>query len=400
MTLPDWAVDDEECRWMGQLRETPQLLADIASTPLKGIPQQKWLRERYPDDLVRAGLRLMEARGRAAAKFSRAAEMWVDRQSVEQSTAELVARHKAARFQAATWDLCCGLGGDAIAIAGQTEVTALDQSPSMCLRTLWNAELYGVAERLRVRCADVHTLPGEIRGLIHIDPDRRPFSSGRMSRVEDYVPSLDFLLVLMGRVDGGAIKVGPASNFGGKFGPVETELISLHGECKEATLWFGSLMGSTSFRATVLPSAETIAGHPLDAVAEQSGLGPYLFDPDPAVVRAGLVDLLAERLGLRRLDPAEEYLTGDQPLSSPFVQTFSVLEELPNNDRELRHAVKRREWGSVEIKCRHVPIAADAVRKKLPLDGKTPGVVFFLRINGKTRCVLAQRVLELSAGTR
>ena len=389
--LPEWAVNDEECRWMAQLRVTPQLLTDIASTSLTGMSQQKWLRERYADDLVRAGLRLHEARQRAAAKFSKAEALWADRVSVEQSTAELVARHKAQRFHAATWDLCSGLGGDAIAIASQTDVTAVDHSPAMCLRALWNAELYGVADRLRVRCADVHTLPGEVRGLVHIDPDRRPFSSGRMSRVEDYVPSLDFLVVLMSRVDGGAIKVGPASNFGGKFGSVETELISLHGECKEATLWFGSLMGTTPFRATVLPSGETIAGHPLDAVAEQSGLGAYVFDPDPAVVRAGLVDLLAERLGLRRLDSAEEYLTGDQPLTSPFVQAFSVLEELPNNERELRHAVRRREWGAVEIKCRHVPITAESVRKKLPLEGKTPGVVFYMRINGKTRCILAQR---------
>ncbi|MDP1796619.1 MAG: class I SAM-dependent methyltransferase [Planctomycetaceae bacterium] len=389
--LPEWATD-EECRWMAQLRVTPQLLVDVATSPLTGMPQQKWLRERYPDDLVRAGLRLFEARQRAAAKFSKATEIWADRVSIEQSTAELVAQHKAKRFNATTWDLCCGMGGDAVAIAAQTDVTAVDSSPAMCLRTLWNGELYGVAERLQVRCADVHTLPGDVCGLVHIDPDRRPFSSGRMSRVEDYVPSLDFLLVLMSRVDGGAIKVGPASNFGGKFGPVETELISLHGECKEATLWFGSLMGTTPFRATVLPSGETIAGHPLDAVAEQSGLGAYVFDPDPAVVRAGLVDLLAERLNLRRLDPAEEYLTGDHPLTSPFVQTFSVLEELPNNDREIRHAVRRREWGAVEIKCRHVPIAAESVRKKLPLEGKTPGVIFYLRIAGKTRCVLAQRV--------
>ncbi|HET6423457.1 MAG TPA: class I SAM-dependent methyltransferase [Planctomycetaceae bacterium] len=394
MDLPAWANDDE-CRWMQQLRETPQLLAEIAASPQIDLVLQKSLRGRYPDDLVRAALRLHDDRRRAAGKFSRAVEMWVDRVSAEQSTSELVARHKAQRFIAPTWDLCCGMGGDTIAIASQTDVNAVDQSPSMCLRTLWNAELYGVADRLQVRCADVHTLPGYVQGLVHIDPDRRPFSSGKVSRVEDYVPSLDFLLVLMSRVDGGAIKVGPASNFGGKFGTVETELISLHGECKEATLWFGSLMSSTPYRATALPSGETIAGHPLDAVAEQSGLGAYLYDPDPAVVRAGLVDLLAERLGLRRLDAAEEYLTGDTLIESPFVRGFTVLEELPNNERELRHAVRRREWGVIEIKCRHVPVSAESVRRKLPLEGKTSGTLIYARIAGKTRCILAQPAMRV-----
>ncbi len=395
MDLPEWA-SDEECRWMVQLRETPQLLTEIATSTQTEMALQKQLRGRYPDDLVRAALRLHDARRRAAPKFSRAAELWVDRISAEQSTPEAVARHKARRFTSSTWDLCCGMGGDTVAIAGNTDVVGVDQSPSMCLRTLWNAELYGVADRLQLRCADVHTLPGYVQGLVHIDPDRRPFSNGKVSRVEDYVPSVDFLLVLMSRVDGGAIKVGPASNFGGKFGTVETELISLHGECKEATLWFGSLMGPTPFRATVLPSGETIAGHPLDAVAEQTGLSAYLYDPDPAVVRAGMVDLLAERLGLRRLDTAEEYLTGDTLITSPFVRGFSVLEELPNNERELRNAVRRREWGIVEIKCRHVPISAETVRRKLPLEGKTSGILIYARIAGKTRCVLAQPAIPIN----
>lgn len=381
---------------MSQLRETPQLLTEIAASTLTDMALQKDLRGRYPDDLVRAALRLHDARKRAAGKFSQAAEMWFDRTGAEQSTSEPVARHKAQRFTHPTWDLCCGIGGDAIAIAAQTDVTAVDQAPAMCLRTQWNAEVYGVADRLSVRCDDVHAIPGYVQGLVHIDPDRRPFSSGKMSRVEDYVPSVDFLLVLMSRVDGGAIKVGPASNFGGKFGAVETELISLHGECKEATLWFGSLMGTTPFRATVLPSGETIAGHPLDAVAEQSGLGTYLFDPDPAVVRAGLVDLLAEQLGLRRLDTAEEYLTGDTLITSPFVRGYCVLEELPNNERELRHAVRRQGWGIIEIKCRHVPISAEAVRRKLPLEGKTSGILIYARIAGKTRCVLAQPAIPVN----
>ena len=387
--LPVWANDDE-CRWMSQLRETPQLLTEIGTSSLTDMALQKLLRQRYPDDLVRAALRLLDARKRAAGKFSHAAEMWFDRVSAEQSTSEAVARHKAQRFTQPTWDLCCGMGGDATAIARHTDVTAVDLAPSMCLRTLWNAEILGVSERLSVRCNDVHAIPGYVQGLVHIDPDRRPFSSGKVSRVEDYVPSVDFLLVLMSRVNGGAIKVGPASNFGGKFGPVETELISLHGECKEATLWFGELMGSTPFRATVLPSGETIAGHPLDAVAEQSGLGPFLYDPDPAVVRAGLVDVLAERLGLRRLDAAEEYLTGDTLVTSPFVRGFQVLEELPNNERELRHAIRRQAWGVIEIKCRHVPVSAEAVRRKLPLEGKTSGVLLYAKIAGRTRCVLAQ----------
>ena len=55
--------------------------------------------------------------------------------------------------------------------------------------------------------------------------------------------------------------------------------------------------------------------------------------PDPTAASAMLIVTLA---GDGRLDEAEEYLTSDRKVDSPFVQTFEVLAELPNNDRELR----------------------------------------------------------------
>jgi hypothetical protein len=159
-------------------------------------------------------------------------------------------------------------------------------------------------------------------------------------------------------------------------------------------VWYGELAGPAAFRATVLPAGETIAGHPLDVVAEQSELRGYIYDPDPAVVRAGLVDLLAVQLGLCRLDPAEEYLTGDRLVQSPFVQAFAVTESLSHNDRELRTALRRSDFGQLEIKCRHVAVDAVALRRRLPLPGTQPGVLLIVRELGKTRSVLARRVRD------
>jgi hypothetical protein len=390
--LPEWSTD-AECALAQRLRATPELLAEIAESQRTEMALQGELRRRYPDDLVRAAMSLSELRQRAAAKFSRAAEMWFDRQGLEQSTSEAVARHKAKRFAARVWDLCCGIGGDAIALAERcAEVIVVDHTPAATLRAVWNAEVYGVADRLRPRCTAVESVLTDVDGeLVHIDPDRRPGSGGRAMRIEDYAPSLDVLRTFQQTARGGAIKVSPASNFGGKFRDVEIELISLHGECKEATVWFGELAGTAPFRATVLPSGESLAGHPLEVAAPVRPLDRYLFDPDPAVVRAGLVDLLASKLGLSRLDPAEEYLTGPQPIDSPFVQSFAVEAELPNNERQIRDALRKSSFGELEIKCRHVPIEAESLRRRLPLPGHEPGVLLIARLNGRTRAILARR---------
>ncbi len=379
------------------LRSAPDLFVQIGALGGSELALQKILRRQFPDEVVRAAIALHDLRRRAMNKFTRAERLWLDRQGYEQSTAEAVANHKAKRFIGPVWDLCCGIGSDAMALSSRGEVTAVDLNPSACLRTQWNAEVYEVADRLKTECLDVLQLPS-LTGLVHIDPDRRPGSTGRVSRIEDYVPGLDFLRRLMSESRGGAIKVSPASNFGGKFPDAEIELISLNGECKEATVWFGELAGSSLFRATVLPAGETISGHPLQVSVPVSPLGRYLYDPDPAVVRAGLVDLLADKLGISRLDPAEEYLTSDQYVQSPFVQTFETLVNLPNNERDLKAWLRTADIGSIEIKCRHIPIQADILRRRLPLDGTGQGVVIFARLDGKARIIGARRPQVANSG--
>jgi hypothetical protein len=386
------AGENDECRLLRALRDTPDILVQVSASSGSELALQSTLRRQFPDDMVRAAVSLHGLRRKAIHKFTRADRMWFDRQGFEQSTAESVARHKAQRFSGAVWDLCTGIGSDALALAARCEVTTADINPAACLRAEWNAGVYEVEGRLQTRCLDASqvTFADE---LVHIDPDRRPGSSGRVSRIEDYVPGLEFLHGLMSRCRGGAIKVGPASNFGGKFPNAEIELISLNGECKEATVWFGALAGESPFRATVLPSGESITGHPLQVAVPVAPVGRYLYDPDPAVVRAGLVEVLADRLGLCRLDPAEEYLTADQLIHSPFVQTFEVLTILPNNERDLKAWLRTTEIGQLEIKCRHIPVQADTLRRRLPLAGSEPGVVVFARLDGKARIIGARRIV-------
>ncbi len=385
---------NEECRVLCELRRTPQILDLIAESKGSELGLQSKLRRQFEDELVRAALTLHELRRKAVAKFSRASALWCDRRGLEQATAELVALHKSKRFEGAVWDLCSGIGSDAIAIATHCQVTAVDLNPAACLRTQWNAEVYGVANQLQSVCRDVLQLE-DLGGLVHVDPDRRAGSEGKASRIEDYVPGLPDLLSIMQRCRGGAIKVGPASNFGGKFPNTEIEVISLFGECKEATVWFGELAGPQPFRATVLPSGETIAGHPLDAVAMVTPLRRYVYDPDPAVVRAGLLDVVAEKLELTRIDDAEEYLTSDTLVDSAFVQAFEVLAELPHNENELRSWLRKSDFGQVEIKCRHIPVQAETLRRRLPLPGKQPGVVIVAKVAGKSRTICARRRVRI-----
>ncbi len=384
--------NDEAALWR-RLHACPQILERIAAFDGPALRLQTQLRQEFPDELVRKALTLVDLRKKAVAKFSRAEHMWFDRTGYEQATPELVAAHKAQRFSGTVWDFCCGIGGDAIALAARATVRAVDVNPSACLWTEWNAQAYGVHDSIETVRASIEDVP-QRDGLLHIDPDRRPGPQGRTLRLEDAVPPLPVLRQLMSEFRGGAVKFSPAGNFMDKFPGSEIELISLRGECKEATIWFGELAGRHLFRATMLPSGETIAGHPLESIAQQRPPGRFLYDPDPAIVRAGLVDVLAESRGLARLDSEEEYLTSDELVTTSFARAFEVLDVTPNNPRDYRRAVAHAEFGQIEIKCRHVPVDAQKIRRKLPLNGIQPGVLVFARVEGKTRALVCRRVAQ------
>jgi len=82
--------------------------------------------------------------------------MWLTRDGLEQASAEPIARHRATRYAgtARVADLCCGIGGDLIALAGgrnggasPDSVLAVDRDPLHLRMAARNAEVYGVSAK-------------------------------------------------------------------------------------------------------------------------------------------------------------------------------------------------------------------------------------------------------------
>ena len=330
--------------------------------------------------------------------------MWVEPVGVEQATAEPVARHKARRFRAApvVVDLCAGIGGDSLALAEQARVLAVDLDPGMCRRLRWNAEVYGVGDRvLAVRArAEAFPIPPEAR--VHLDPDRRFDRDRRARAVEDYAPGPAFWSSLMRRVAGGAIKLSPAADFARLFpmgSGCEVELISLRGECKEATVWFGNLAGCRR-RATRLPEDATWTD--ADAVdsrpAAVSPPSSWIFDPDPALLRAGLLDGFARSYGLARVAEGVDYLTGPELVDSPFLAAFAVREVAPMDLKHLRRMIRRHDVGALEIKVRGLDLSPESLRARLKPAGSEPATLLITGGTGPARAVLARRAVARRGG--
>jgi hypothetical protein len=167
----------------------------------------------------------------------------------------------------------------------------------------------------------------------------------------------------------------------------EIEFISLRGELKEAVLWFGPLK-SAGQRATILPGPHTLtaAGMPdyeknfeTHRISEPLA---YLYEPDPAVLRAGLVRNLAAQLEAFQLDPDIAYLTAEKQQPTPYARAWAIEAWFPFGMKRLRFYLRERRVGRATIKKRGSPLQPEALIRSLRLSGDQERVVFLTHLRG------------------
>ena len=354
------------------------------------LPLSQRLSGAYPERLARLALEQVLLRQRAAVKFPQPSRMYFTRQGLEQATPQAVASHRADRFRGnrLVFDLCCGLGGDALALAEVSPVIGIDIDPLCAALVRANAAALGLGERILAVVGDVLQPPLAFgpADAAFFDPSRRA-EHRRIRRPEHYSPPLATLLRWVDRLAGLAVKVSPAIEPQALAGfACEVEFVSLEGELKEATLWFGEFR-SSPVRATVLPGGHTLA----EAPQPPRGVSPplaYLYEPDPAILRAGLVANLGQRLEATQLDPTIAFLTSSRQTATPFARTYEVIDYLPFGRKRLQAALNSLNAGEVVLKKRGSPVDTEALARQLKLRGDRRLTVILTRLAGSPTAVI------------
>ncbi|NYE21279.1 class I SAM-dependent methyltransferase [Microbacterium immunditiarum] len=354
----------------------------------------------HSPDLVSAVVGQARLRQRAEAKFGEFAQrMLFTRAGLEQATRLVVAAKHAGRFRDAgvetVADLGCGIGGDALGFAALgLHVEAVDADEITAAIAAYNLAPFGDQVSVRHGRAEDADLAGV--DAVWLDPARRTAGHKETSRTrpEDWSPSLDWALDLASRIPTG-IKLGPAIDRDLIPDDVEAQWVSADGSTIELVLWSGTLAREGVRRAALVIRDDT--AHELTAAADAPdepvrALGAYLHEPDGAVIRARLIGEVARSLDAGMLDEHIAYLTSDAALTSPFVSTFRVVDELPTATKELSRALRDRGVGRLEIKKRGVDIDPAAYRTALKLRGPEEATLFVTRVGSRRRAILAERV--------
>jgi hypothetical protein len=353
------------------------------------------LRKWFPADLAQAAIETILLRRKAAIKFTHADRMFFTREGLEVSSSETMSRYRAERFRrfSTVGDLGCGIGGDAIGLAASgRHMIGVDRDELRVRMAEANLAAYSLSKQAQFHVADLLSDPWPDVPAAFADPGRRA-EGRRFLSLRDYLPPPDELVRRLPARFPIAFKLAPGvawsdlEPFDG-----ECEFVSVEGELKECVLWCGEL-STVRRRATVLIDQQT---HTLaaDTPLPQSGPVPvaaYLYDPDAAVVRAGLVRNLAHQLGAESTDARVQLLTSDTHTLTPFATVYRVDVVLPFDSRHVVAALRERKVGRVTLVNRG-SIAEMPTPAKWKLNGENHRFVMMTRVLGKQVAVIGDRV--------
>jgi hypothetical protein len=339
------------------------------------------LRTRYPVELVVDALAQHELRLAARAKFSRAMDMFFTRPGLEQASSEVIARHRSARFDGAglVADLCCGIGGDLVALAAGRGVLAVDSNPLHVRMARANAGAYGVAGGVTTVAADVRDVALASADGVFIDPARR--RGGRRLRAGDSEPPLEWCLGLTRQVSRVGIKAAPGLSHDAVPPGWELEFIALGRELKEAAAWSPAL-ATAATRATILPGGHSLTPGPGEPVPVGRP-GGFLLDPNPAVTRAGLVADLARQVGAWQIDAKIAFLATGTAVHTPFARTLRVIDSGPWDQRRLPARLRALDVGAVDIRRRGLAGDVGKLHQQLKLSGSRRATLVMTRVQGR-----------------
>ena len=343
---------------------------------------------------------------RAQEKFGEFAEgMLFTPDGLEQASRLEVAASHAGRYAAASLatvhDLGCGIGSDAMAMSALgVTVQAVDADPLTAALADINLRPWpdsrartGTAEDFEPPLDPLHARAG-----VWLDPARRTPGvsdrSGRTRRVfrlDEISPSWDFVLSVARDVPATGAKLSPSLPHDIPPLGTEAQWTSWQGTVLECAVWWGPLVKETGRSARVLRKGhapvevdQRTCDEDPPSAASLADIGPWLYEADRAVTRAGLIGTVTSATSGHELEAGLGYVTSEAELDLGHARRFAVLEAMPFSVKGLRSWLRERGITGLTIKKRGIRLDEDQLRKQLKI-GRGAG-------NGESGTIVLTRV--------
>jgi len=290
---------------------------------------------------------------KALEKHPRAAELEHSAEDIRWATPDVVAQYRAKRLHCKTIvDVGCGIGFQTFAFAQHCgHVYAIELDKEKIEKAKRNAAVLGLKNITFIHGDALSTeVIKQLKSIdvVFCDPQRLPEETVR--KTATIQPDIHQLLESYGKFTKRiAIEFPPQI----KEIPFdcEREYLSWQGRLNRLTLYFGSLKRSER-SVVVLPQEAVLNNDPAAKLRETTAVGQFIYDVDPAVIKA---ELLAELSSLTKTSLISRgkttLFTSIKLVESPFfVHRFTVLNATDFEPKTMIDALKDLHAGQVVLR--------------------------------------------------
>jgi hypothetical protein len=296
----------------------------------------------------------------ARAKFAKAEQMLFVREALEQASDQRLAAYHASRFAAGApvADLTVGIGADLIALARRGPVVGFEIDPERADCARHNLSVHGLEGDVRLQDCLAEPLGLE---YAFADPSRR-VEGRRTSDPGLFEPDPQALAERLRGLKLGGMKLSPMlpdsflAAFEGRL-----EFASLGRECREAIVWLGAEAGAGTWAVHVESSSVLAGGGEVETVPWPED---FLFEADPAAIRAHCLGSLCDTHDLRALGDSNGYLTGPASVDSPWLRGYRVLARCSADDKATKAKLRELGVGVFAAKARGPKVDVEALVRR------------------------------------
>ena len=319
--------------------------------------------------------------------------------SIEQCSSEAAAKYKAGLLDGQTFaDLTGGLGIDTFYISQRFRQTDyVEMQTELCDLARHNFAILKADVKVLNETAEDYLKRCEPKDCIFIDPARRDEHGRKTVSICDCTPDVASLQdLLRQKAKRVLIKLSPMLDISKALEELchvkEVHVVAVANECKELDfIMERDYQGEVHFVCVNLMTNQqelcfTMAEERSSTTRLAEGVMKYLYEPNPALMKAGCFKLLTACFDVYKLHRNSNLYTSDRLILDFPGRVFEVQDWAPYNKKVKSTLLADVEKASVAV--RNFPLSVAELRKNLKIADGDENYVFATTLKGEEKIII------------
>jgi 16S rRNA G966 N2-methylase RsmD len=319
--------------------------------------------------------------------------------SIEQCSSEANATYKANLLTGEIFaDLTGGLGIDTYFISQHFQQSDyVERQTELCDLARHNFEFLKANVKVWNETAEEYLEHCGPKDCIFVDPARRDEHGRKTVSISDCTPDVAVLQnVLLEKANKVMVKLSPMLDINKALEELhhvsEVHVVAVANECKELdVIMERGYHGDTKFVCVNLQTSQPELRFTMEEERNCSGhlaegVSRYLYEPNPAVMKAGRFKLLSERFGVYKLHKNSNLFTSEQLVSDFPGRIFEVESWAPYNKKVKQALLHDLEKASIAV--RNFPLSVAELRKTLKIGDGDETYLFATTLKGEKKVII------------